>query len=77
MTTDIRFEPYTKYQESDIERIAGPPNKIKMSLYTVWSVLIENTQYDFLPFAFADGDALVLIAVDGRMPQPSHHQEEQ
>lgn len=63
------FEPLIKYQEHEIAQMAQQKPIINQQRdYTSLSVLVDNVQYSFLSFAFANGDALFLVAVDGYMP---------
>jgi len=63
------FLPLKKYSLGEIERISGQsPTVSHMTYATVYSVLCDNVQYDFILFAYADGDGFVLVAVDIEVP---------
>lgn len=64
------FQPDRKYSLAEIETLTGhPPTRTPMSYAVVYSVIgPDYTQYDFILFPYDDGDALILVAVDGEIP---------
>lgn len=65
------FKPYQKYTRAEIERMAGAKMTHNVMSYgVIYSVLDSlRQQYDFALYPYNDGDGLILIAVDGEIPQ--------
>lgn len=62
------FSPCAKYDLDQIATIADYKPTYSLGGRMVMVVAPDNTQYDFLLYPFASGDAWVLVAVDGELP---------